>query len=90
MNNDLGKWIAWIVTGLGLLGVGTCETGCTSGEAAHDDRVRMIQELRDAGFEGKAEITVIWGTGHIAGQAFNLTGSNGTMRAEVSIDPGKE
>lgn len=47
------------------------------------DWLTRVDALREAGFEGRA--VVVFGTGHVAGQAFNLSGSSGFI--EVTIKP---
>ncbi len=64
--------------------------GCETGKAAHDERMQTIKELREMGLKGKARLVIIYGGGHIAGQAFNLSGSNGIFEADVSIDPAEQ
>lgn len=57
--------------------------GCVSQERLDRDPLLVAEQLRAAGFAGRA--VIVFGTGHIAGQAFNLTGASGFV--EVQIDP---
>lgn len=59
--------------------LGCLNVGCSQNEQGNWKA--DAQFLADAGFE--VEATIIYGTGHVAGQAFNLTGSNGIVRAQM-------
>lgn len=58
--------------------------GCVSRERINQDPLIVAEQLRAAGFSGRA--VIVWGTGHLGGQAFNLTGSSGFV--EVTVEPG--
>ncbi len=64
---------------------GTGLAGCVSQDRLDREPLVVAEQLRAAGFAGRA--VIVFGTGHVAGQAFNLTGASGFI--EVQIDPGK-
>lgn len=61
--------------------------GCLAPNTSVTDRAEELRAwtaaMQDAGVEGRA--VVIWGTGHVAGQAFNISGSSGYV--EVTVEP---
>lgn len=69
---------------LALLAFGGCLGGCAKDDKGDIDMVETAKGLEAAGFKGRA--VIIYGTGHVAGQAFNLSGSSGFI--EVELNPG--
>jgi len=72
-----------------VLSLVCCLPGCDSSSRA--TTVQERAEELDAGIKAfqalnlDGRVVIIWGTGHVAGQAFNLTGSSGF--AEVIMKP---
>jgi len=54
-------------------------SGCVSRNVPIEDRIdeveASVKALQELGVSGR--LIFIWGTGHIAGQAFNVSGSSG-------------
>ena len=46
--------------------------------------VSYAAAMRAAGFKGRG--TLIWGSGHVAGQAFNMSGSSGFVEVQFGDD----
>lgn len=63
--------------------IGGCLVACVSAERLDADPLVVARQLEAAGFKGRA--VIVFGTGHVAGQAFNLSGSSGFI--EFSIEP---
>lgn len=61
--------------------------GCSNRNAPIDERTReldaWVDSMRELGVGGR--LIFIWGSGHIAGASYNLSGSNGF--AEVWLNP---
>ena len=81
------KWIGlfvalWLLFGLSF--------GCAGKAATVQERTEELQAQIDAfrALKLDGRVVVIWGSGHVAGQAFNLTGSSGF--AEVILKPEPE
>lgn len=66
-----------------LFGLLAFVPGCKSGQGDGNEWLRAAEVARRSGFRG--EVVVIFGTGHIAGAAYNLSGSNGYLKLE--LDP---
>lgn len=64
--------------------------GCTGRNVPRQDRVEEVKAgvkaLQELGVSGK--FVLIWGNGHVAGQAFNITGSSGF--AEIVLPPSEK
>lgn len=58
-----------------LTGVAALACGCSQRDG---DWRADAKFLKEAGFRGEA--TIIYGSGHVGGQAFNLTGSSGVLK----------
>jgi len=58
-------------------------TGCKSAPKDGEEWMQTAKVLRAGGFKGRLHMT--FGDGHLAGQAFNLSGSHGYL--EIEIDP---
>lgn len=65
-------------------------SGCVGRKVPIEDRIDEVEAgvkaLQDLGVSGR--FTLIWGTGHVAGQAFNLSGSSGFV--DVTLDAAKD
>lgn len=66
----------------------SCVTGCASQERIDQDPLIVAQQMQAMGLKGRA--IIMFGTGHIGGAAFNLTGSSGFVEIEIEPDvPGE-
>jgi len=70
-----------------LLALAVWCTGCASGEGDVDARIQELEAnitaVQRLGVKGEA--ILLWGDGHVFGQAFNVSGSHGIVR--VTIEP---
>jgi len=63
--------------------IGCLLAGCVSQDALDKDPMVVVRQAREAGLKGR--LIIVYGGGHIMGQAFNLSGSSGFL--EIEIDP---
>lgn len=57
-----------------------CTSRATTVEEHATELTSYVEMMRAAGFKGRG--VLIWGSGHVAGQAFNLSGSSGFVEVE--------
>lgn len=74
---NLPGWV-WTLLML-LIGVGALP-GCSQNDKGQ--WITDAQAAADLGME--VDVTIIYGSGHVAGQSFNLTGSNGVIHGKLA------
>lgn len=84
----LGNVAGWTLMGaiiIAILGFASgCSSQATTVEARAEEVTGYVAAMEAAGLKGRA--VLIWGGGHVAGQAFNLSGSSGFVEIKFGSD----
>ena len=85
----LGNVAGWSLMSILVIVLLGFASGCTSQATTVTERTEeltgYVAAMEEAGLKGRA--VVIWGGGHVAGQAYNFSGSSGYIEIKFGDEP---